>query len=745
MDLATIAQLRVLIGADTTPLQKGMSDAQRRVDIFVGGVNNAARRLQGLAGAFGGVSVAAAAAFGVKFNAQMEQAQIAFTTMLKSAEKAKSFLKDMQEFAAKTPFEFTDVQNAARRFIALGFSAEQVIPTLRTVGDAVAALGGGKDMLDGVIMALGQIRTKGTVQAEELLQLAERGVPVYEILQQKLGLTAEQVRNIGKAGIDANTAINAILAGLNERFAGAMQNQSETLAGMWSNLKDNASMALGAAMQPLTDIIKEHMPKLIEQVGQLQERLKSGDLRRYMEEGIQAASSLGRGLQMVGGFLWQHRDLIVSALGAWLAFRAANLGITIFGAIAQGIERTRYAITLFQMGLRDVPGLIGKIRGAFMMLIGVNPILLAISAAVGGIIYAVMRIKEAEGTWANVWARLKIYAATAIEGIIWYLDRLYGWIPWVGKGLDDLRSKVRAYAAEEEKAIATRKLAAKEWASTQIAHMMGLKTGAEAAAAGVDGLTNAFAGGGTGKGRSLTDALSAVDNRLDLLRAKWDLWAEQNKKLEGSNEFLRARLQALKEQAAALEQAIAAVAGMKGKDADETHRLTMKHLELQQTLAKTKNEMDSLTESMKQQAAIPWRLPGTGGIVDLATKAGSAIYTALTGQKINVGATPEDVAAYQKSVMERLGPAKGAEWLKLHPKPFAEGGIVTRPTLALIGERGPEAVVPLRDRGRFGDVNVTVHITGNQIASDLDMRRLAALAADEVSRRLRQQRLAYAP
>jgi hypothetical protein len=41
---------------------------------------------------------------------------------------------------------------------------------------------------------------------------------------------------------------------------------------------------------------------------------------------------------------------------------------------------------------------------------------------------------------------------------------------------------------------------------------------------------------------------------------------------------------------------------------------------------------------------------------------------------------------------------------------LAEGGIVTSPTLAMIGERGPEAVVPL---GRGGGVgNVTINVTG---------------------------------
>jgi len=41
---------------------------------------------------------------------------------------------------------------------------------------------------------------------------------------------------------------------------------------------------------------------------------------------------------------------------------------------------------------------------------------------------------------------------------------------------------------------------------------------------------------------------------------------------------------------------------------------------------------------------------------------------------------------------------------------LAQGGIVTAPTLAMLGERGPEAVVPLRRAGNVG--GVTVNVTG---------------------------------
>jgi len=44
---------------------------------------------------------------------------------------------------------------------------------------------------------------------------------------------------------------------------------------------------------------------------------------------------------------------------------------------------------------------------------------------------------------------------------------------------------------------------------------------------------------------------------------------------------------------------------------------------------------------------------------------------------------------------------------------FAEGGIVTKPTVGLVGEAGPEAVIPLDRIGGFGKTEVTIQQTNN--------------------------------
>jgi hypothetical protein len=48
---------------------------------------------------------------------------------------------------------------------------------------------------------------------------------------------------------------------------------------------------------------------------------------------------------------------------------------------------------------------------------------------------------------------------------------------------------------------------------------------------------------------------------------------------------------------------------------------------------------------------------------------------------------------------------------------FADGGIVTGPTLAMVGEKGPEAIIPLSQMGNMGGGGVTVNVTGGLATS----------------------------
>jgi phage tail tape-measure protein len=118
-------------------------------------------------GALGAVALAGVGAagigMGVKVASGNEQAKISFTTMLGSAKKADVFLRQLQKFAAETPFEFPELQTAASSLISAGVNANKVIPIMRTLGDITAGMGTGSEGIKRATIALQQMNMAGKI------------------------------------------------------------------------------------------------------------------------------------------------------------------------------------------------------------------------------------------------------------------------------------------------------------------------------------------------------------------------------------------------------------------------------------------------------------------------------------------------------------------------------------------------------------------------------------------------------
>jgi hypothetical protein len=86
---------------------------------------------------------------------------------------------------------------------------------------------------------------KGKVSAEEMNQLAERGIPAWRMLADGIGVSIPQAMKMAEKGaIDANKAIVSIINGMNEKFPDMMAKQSQSFSGAMSNLQDSADIAL---------------------------------------------------------------------------------------------------------------------------------------------------------------------------------------------------------------------------------------------------------------------------------------------------------------------------------------------------------------------------------------------------------------------------------------------------------------------------------------------------------------------
>lgn len=192
---------------------------------------------------------------GVQYNAQLEQYQTALTNMLGSEAQAIALLDEIKQDAAKTPFDTAGLVKANELLISTGIDAESSRRTILALGDAVSATGGGNDELSRMAQNLQQIQNAGKATSADIKQFAYAGIDVYGILADYTGKSAEEVQ---KMTVTYDLLSNALISAADEggRYFNSMNDQSETLNGQWSTLKDNATQLAGLMTGDLTDGVK---------------------------------------------------------------------------------------------------------------------------------------------------------------------------------------------------------------------------------------------------------------------------------------------------------------------------------------------------------------------------------------------------------------------------------------------------------------------------------------------------------
>lgn len=167
-----------------------------------------------------------------------EQLDVSFETMLGSAEKADKLLKDLLQFAAKTPFEIKEIGGVAKQLLAVGIESEKVLPTLKSLGDVAAGL---SVPVSRLALNYGQIKTQVRLTGRELRDFSIAGVPLLAELAKTLGKTEQEIKAMVSAGKIEFPAVEQAFKNMSSsggRFANLMIKQSATLGGMWSNFKD---------------------------------------------------------------------------------------------------------------------------------------------------------------------------------------------------------------------------------------------------------------------------------------------------------------------------------------------------------------------------------------------------------------------------------------------------------------------------------------------------------------------------
>jgi tape measure domain-containing protein len=200
----------------------------------------------------------------VKLAAAVEDTKTDFRVLLGDAHEATELFEKLHEFAKESPFGLSALTDSAKELIKIGVEADQIVPTLRTIGDLTDGNG---DKLKEIVALYGRVRETGEVSERTMRSFLSAGIPLYDELARAMGVGKEQIKGLvseGKVGFpDLQRAIIGA-TGEGGRFFGLLEERGKTFNGLLNGLKKNWEHLLENVGQAIIDEfgLKDFLSKL---------------------------------------------------------------------------------------------------------------------------------------------------------------------------------------------------------------------------------------------------------------------------------------------------------------------------------------------------------------------------------------------------------------------------------------------------------------------------------------------------
>ena len=218
---------------------------------------------------------------------EFELQRVSLGALIQDAHQADVLFSQIKAAAVESPYQIKDLVNYTKQLAAYGVEQNKLFGTVMQYADVAAGLGA--DM-SRVILAMGQIRAAGVLKGTELRQLTELGIPMVQLLSDKLSelrgelvTTGEVFSMISDKAISFRMVEEIFndLTSAGGRFYNMQQKQSEALKGQWSNLQDTFSIMFDEMGN--TEVVHNTMEKVIADVKALAENweLVIGTIGRF--------------------------------------------------------------------------------------------------------------------------------------------------------------------------------------------------------------------------------------------------------------------------------------------------------------------------------------------------------------------------------------------------------------------------------------------------------------------------------
>ena len=290
--MAINEELRVIVKAEAAAAIRELDRLKKTTTANTTAFAGMAKALVGI----GGVTAALALtkrlvvdniSAGIRYAAALEKQAVAFEVLLGSQAKSAALMEDIRKFATSTPFRMADINMAAQRLLGYGSAAEEVVDTLRMLGDVAM---GDTAILDRLSVAYGRLLEKGKASLESLNMFSEAGVPLMKELARQLEVTTERLYEMVSQGLVSFDDVDSALVSMTSeggQFFQMVDKQAETLEGLMSTFKDSVEDLRLELVQGFIPAIKDALDWMI----------KLLRVRRESRDARESALSFGADVQ----------------------------------------------------------------------------------------------------------------------------------------------------------------------------------------------------------------------------------------------------------------------------------------------------------------------------------------------------------------------------------------------------------------------------------------------------------------
>ncbi|CED90625.1 tape measure protein [Actinomyces succiniciruminis] len=308
---------------------------------------------------------------GISRALSIEDAQAKLKALGHDADSVSSIMDSALASVQGTAYGLGDAATVAASAVASGVKqGEQLTSYLSSIAD-IATISG--DSLENVGLVFNQVVSKGKVQTQDMYQLANRGIPIFQWLAEESGVTLEQIQSDISAGLVSS---DDFLKAVQKNSAGAALASADTVRGAVSNTYAALGRLGAAAFEPIMPAIRSSLGGVIEVADQVTTLVKPvlESIGATLSEKV--AGVVERIKETAGPFVESLGEKLSGAKEALDGIGSGSLVSTLLPALGAGaglLSQWASGIPVINKLIPSMSGPVGVVAGLIASMVATSP------------------------------------------------------------------------------------------------------------------------------------------------------------------------------------------------------------------------------------------------------------------------------------------------------------------------------------------------------------------------------------